>query len=269
MAVKLGKLDRDGAHIHWRLTSEDDDSALVVFTHGGAMDHRMWQQQVDSLSAHYRVLTYDVRGHGQSRCAAPLFSVEAAADDLVALLDMVGEKRAVLIGHSVGASVSQLVALQQPGRVAALVGIGAACVTIPQTALARARQAMNPLALSLLGQRRVREMFADMAGVNAEVKDYARHSIAALDDEFFAAVMRTGFGRPRKAPAGYHIGVPLLLLQGDREPYAAFLGRTRQWKERDNARLSIVPNAAHNANQDSPLFVNDQIQRFLADVGSR
>jgi len=266
MAVKLGRLDRDGAQIHWRLTAEDADSPLVVFTHGGAMDHRMWQPQVDAFSADYRVLTYDVRGHGLSRCAASRFSVEAAADDLVGLLDMIGDSEAVLVGHSVGASIAQTVALQHPERVTALVGIGAACITIPQTTLARARQAVNPLALGLLGQKRVREMFADMAGVNAEVKEYARHAIAALDEESFAAVMRTGFGRPYKVPASYELGVPLLVLQGDQEPYAAFMGRTAQWVGRDNATLMTVPNSAHNANQDSPGFVNGQIRLFLTNV---
>ncbi len=266
MTVRDGVLDREGARLHWWLTSEGANDPLVVCTHGGAMDHRMWDRQVNALASQYRVLTHDVRGHGCSDCPASEFSADAAADDLIALLDAAGAEQAVMIGHSVGASISQLVALRRPDRVRALVGVGAACITMPATVTARLRQAMNPLALGLLGQKRLRAMFADMAGVTQEVKGYARQAIDALDDDVFGAVMRTGFGRPQVVPSDYRLGVPLLLLQGDREPYSAFLGRTPQWAERDGAQLTIVPNAAHNANQDSPDFVNEHIAEFLSGV---
>ena len=144
------------------------------------------------------------------------------ADDLVALIHADGADTAVLVGQSVGRA-SRSWWLCHPERVRALVGIGAACMTIPATPTARVRQAVNPLALTL-GQKRVREMFADMAGLTPEVKQYARAAIERLDDDVFAAVMRTGFGAPGVAD-GYTLGVPLLLLQGDQEPYSAFLGR--------------------------------------------
>ncbi len=139
-------------------------------------------------------------------------------------------------------------------------------MTIPPTATARMRQTVNPLALTVLGQKRLREMFADMAGTTPEVKRTRGEAIGALDDDVFAAVMRTGFGRFQAVGDGYALGVPLLLLQGDQEPYSAFMGTTSLWAERDDARLTIVPNAAHNANQDSADFVNDQIATFLADI---
>ena len=240
MGETAGTLARDGVVLHWWMTSGDSAAPLVVCTHGGAMDHRMWAPQVDALCSTYRVLTHDVRGHGLSRCTGAQFSLDAAADDLVALMDAAGAEKAVLVGHSVGASVSQLVALRHPARVAALVGIGAACITMPTTPTARLRQAVNPLALGVLGQKRVRAMFADMAGVKPEVKEYARRAMEAVDDDVFAAIMGTGFGHPERVPEGYTIGVPLLLLQGDREPYGAFLGRSQRWVERDGGRLCVV-----------------------------
>ena len=266
MGVAQGHIERDRVELHWWLEGEDPDAPLVVCTHGGAMDHRMWDAQVTALAREYRILSYDLRGHGLSRCLASEFSLDAACEDLVALMDVVDAEAAVLVGHSVGATVSQLVTLRHPRRVRALIGIGASCATMPPTITARIRQAVNPLALTVLGQKRLREMFADMAGVNAEVKEYARQAIGLLDDEVFAAVMRTGFGRYQSVDEGYELGVPLLLLQGDQEPYSAFMGTTPRWVKRDGARLAVVPGAAHNANQDSPDFVNGQIAGFLAEL---
>jgi len=253
----------DGVQLHWWSTSDDVTGPLVVFTHGGAMDRGMWEAQAAAFAPRHRVLTHDVRGHGLSQCSGAQFSIDSACDDLGALIDTAGAESAVLVGHSFGATISQLLALRHPEKVRALVGVGAACATMPQALTARIRQSVNPLALSLLGQSRVREMFADMAGATDSVKEYARTAVGAVSDDVFAAIMRTGFGHPVTVPQDYTLGVPLLLLQGEKEPYGAFLGNSSRWAERDGAELVTVPGAAHNANQDAPDFVNGRIGTFL------
>ena len=263
MGASIGTLSCKGAQLQWHLWGEVDTRPLVVLSHGGAMDHHMWAAQVEALSAEFPVLTYDLRGHGHSECQASDYSCEAAAEDLAALLDHIEADGVVLVGHSVGATISQLVAQRRPQRVIGMVGIGAMCATLPATLVARLRQSANPVALKALGQKRVREMFADMAGVKPEVKAYARSTIARLDDEHFEAVIREGFGQSRPVRAGYRLAAPLLLLQGDHEPYRAFQGRTRDWIERDSGELVVVPNAAHNSNQDAPEFVNSQLLGFM------
>jgi len=256
----------DGVQLHWWVTPGQPADPLVIFTHGGAMDHRMWESQVAALAPRYRVVTHDVRGHGLSTCSGAQFSLDSACEDLVALIDAAGAQSVVLVGHSFGATISQLVALRHPDRVAALVGIGSACATMPQSPMARMRQSVNPLALTLLGQARVREMFADMAGATDGVREYARSAIRAVPDDVFAAIMRTGFGRPVSVAQDYTLGTPLLLLQGEKEPYGAFLGNSARWAARDGAELVMVPGAAHNANQDAPDFVNGRIAAFLGSL---
>ncbi len=133
MVTTQGRLARDGVSLHYWLTTNDPDAPLLVCTHGGAMDHRMWDSQVGALVKAYRILTWDLPGHGLSKCSGSRYSVDAACDDLVALMDAANAESAVLVGHSVGATISQLVALRYPRRVRALIGIGAACATLPPT----------------------------------------------------------------------------------------------------------------------------------------
>ncbi len=80
-----------------------------------------------------------------------------------------------------------------------------------------------------------------MAGLTPEVKQYARDAIQLLDDDVFAAVVQTGFGGHQSVDEGYTLGVPLLLLQGDKEPYSAFMGTTRLWAERDARTIDYRP----------------------------
>src|SRR6266446_572038 len=75
----------------------------VVFVHGAAHDHSVWALQSRYFAHHRRnVLAVDLPGHGRSG-GAPLASVEAIGEWLVALLDATHIEHAVLVGHSLGA----------------------------------------------------------------------------------------------------------------------------------------------------------------------
>ena len=67
-------IERAGSRIHAG-TDGPDGGPLVALTHGASMDHRMFEPQLEPLTtAGYRVLTWDLRGHGRSKpiCWAPM-----------------------------------------------------------------------------------------------------------------------------------------------------------------------------------------------------
>jgi non-heme chloroperoxidase len=86
----------------------DANHPEIVFIHGLGQSRLSWKQQVDSLWARFRVVTYDLRGHGDSEKPA---SAEAYiygarwADDLRAVIDAAGLRRPVLVGWSLGGLV--------------------------------------------------------------------------------------------------------------------------------------------------------------------
>jgi 3-oxoadipate enol-lactonase len=108
----------NGAEITY--TDSGGQGPAVVFSHGFLMDHTMFDQQVAALSPHYRVITWDQRGHGGTR-ATGTFTYWDSAADVLALLDHLGVERAVLAGMSQGGFVSLRAALTAPDRVRALV----------------------------------------------------------------------------------------------------------------------------------------------------
>jgi pimeloyl-ACP methyl ester carboxylesterase len=93
----------------------------VVLLHGGVLDRRMWDRDVDALARRFRVVRYDLRGHGRSADIKEPFS---AVDDLVGVLDAVGTPRAHLVGLSLGSRVALDFALTHPDRVDRLVLAG-------------------------------------------------------------------------------------------------------------------------------------------------
>jgi pimeloyl-ACP methyl ester carboxylesterase len=98
-----------------------DDSGsgpVIVFSHAGIADRRMWRHQFENLAATHRVVRYDWRGYGESVDASGPFS---HSRDLLGLLDALEIERAVLVGCSMGGAYCLDVALAAPERVAGLV----------------------------------------------------------------------------------------------------------------------------------------------------
>ena len=80
-------LDRHSCPIHYWL-HEDASLPTVVLTHGAGCDHKMFDAQLPALDGKYRVLTWDVRGHGLSRPIGDAsFTLDLVAEDLAAILD--------------------------------------------------------------------------------------------------------------------------------------------------------------------------------------
>jgi pimeloyl-ACP methyl ester carboxylesterase len=254
-------IDRDGVKLHYWVEGLKS-APLVLLTHGVSMDHRMWEPQVTELSRRYRVVTWDVRGHGLSVCSPSEFSAQAAATDLVALLDALGVDDVALVGHSLGATISQIVALEHPGRIRAFAGIGCACITMRPSASMRLFSRFAPSMARWMGPARMREDAARRAGVAEQTRAYARQAAGAMNDEMFEAAVSVGFGDCVELPA-YHIGMPLLLLRGDKDGYGFLLSSAQRWAQRDGGEFALVPSAAHNAGQDNPGFVNARLSQFL------
>jgi pimeloyl-ACP methyl ester carboxylesterase len=102
----------------------DASLPCVVFVHGALHDHSVWTLLARWFAHHGNsVLAVDLPAHGRSR-GAPLESVEAHADWLLALLDAAGVARGALVGHSMGSLIALEAAARAPERSTRLVMVG-------------------------------------------------------------------------------------------------------------------------------------------------
>ena len=106
MSSDTHTLTRQGCPLHYWLDGQPD-KPLLVMTHGATLDHRMFAEQVSALKDDYRLLTWDMRGHGDSQPMGNAFTVPTAVDDLLAILDDVGAENAIFLGQSTGGYVVQ------------------------------------------------------------------------------------------------------------------------------------------------------------------
>ncbi|WP_227979492.1 alpha/beta fold hydrolase [Nocardia spumae] len=109
----------DGARLRVHSYGSAEGEAIVL-VHGWTCCLEYWNPQINAFADDYRVIAYDVRGHGESESGSADLTTDLLADDLAAVLDATLRpgQRAVLVGHSLGGMTIQAWAGRYPEQVA-------------------------------------------------------------------------------------------------------------------------------------------------------
>lgn len=110
----------DGTRIAYRVDGAADKPALLLANSIGT-DLQMWDGEVPILSQHFRVVRYDMRGHGKSDVPVGAYSLDRLGRDVVELLDALEISRPHFLGLSLGGFVGQWMGIHAPDRVERLV----------------------------------------------------------------------------------------------------------------------------------------------------
>ena len=110
----------DGDRVYYRLEGAAG-RPVVALSHSLGLDHTMWDPQVAALTARFRVLRYDLRGHGGSDATPGDYTVEQLGRDALALLDRLGLDRVAWCGVSLGGMVGQWLAAHAGDRLSDLI----------------------------------------------------------------------------------------------------------------------------------------------------
>jgi 3-oxoadipate enol-lactonase len=242
------------------------EKPAVIFSNSLGSDLRIWDGVAARLLPHFRVVRYDLRGHGLTEALAPPYSAEDLARDVVALLDGLEIRDAVVCGVSVGGVVAQAVALNHPERVRALVlsdtgaRIGSAEAWQQRIDKVRADgvDSLVQMTMDRWFCAGFRERFkADVRGYSlmlrqTSVDGYAGTCAALRDADF------------RRAVAG--IGKPALVLCGVEDiATPPELGRELAGLI-PGAQFSLIDNAAHLPCVEQPAAVVERMRKFLKEV---
>ena len=250
----------------------------LVLIHGAWANHEWWRWQVPELSKGYRVLSLDVRGHGQSSLLEKPDSVDSFAGDLETLLQKVGADEVTLIGWSMGCSISMQYYLNNPSRVKALVLIatrgGHQNWRLKLRVWLQHIQTQLNLMMDFAGyqgstyqdqvQREVRSMLSP-----ATPKEVVEWVITDLADNprrnFFEVAKSLWNWKPGERLAT--INVPTLIMVGREDNRTPPEFSHRLHATIPNSKLVIVENCGHCVLLERPDIVNTEIIRFLKDAG--
>ncbi len=111
----------DGIRIVYETSGEG--TPALVFVHGWSCDRSYWAGQLQAFSQQYKVVAVDLAGHGDSGLGREAWTMAAFGDDVAAVVERLGLRRVILIGHSMGGDVIVEAARRLPSRVRGLVWV--------------------------------------------------------------------------------------------------------------------------------------------------
>lgn len=239
----------------------------LVFLHYWGGSSRTWAGVIHHLEGNHRTVALDFRGFGDSDKPATGYRIEELAGDVTAALAELKVSRFILVGHSMGGKVAQLVASGHPAGLVGLVLVGPA----------------SPHGLQVSEQQRERMIHAyDAAGSVAFVRDNVMTK-RPLSDDLKAQVVEDSLkvGEAARvawpsvaiaqniAAAAASISVPTLVIGGEFDqvdPPATLekevIGVIR------TARLEIVQGSGHLLPLEAPKEVSTLINSFVAQLTS-
>jgi pimeloyl-ACP methyl ester carboxylesterase len=249
-------LSNEGAEIYFE--DNRNSGPAILLSHGFGASTAMWEGQVAAFGDSYRMVRWDMRGHGRTRCSddLALYSQDLTVSDMAGLLDHLGIDKAVIGGHSLGGFLSLAFYVAHPQRVRALVlqGCGpgyrsdSARVAWNERAEDRART-LEEGGLSALGG--ASEVGVSEQGSAAGLALAARGILSQVDARVIDAL-----------PG---IDVPTLIVIGDGDsPYLA--GSEYMAARIPGAVHVLVPDAGHGVNIDQPEAVNRALGQFLIEL---
>lgn len=264
MTARAGVIDRAGCKLHY-WAEGPKQAPVVVLTHGATLDHRMFDPQMPSLTEGYRVIRWDLPGHGSSQPVPPCFTLSRAVHDLVAILARENVEKVRLIGQSMGGDLCQEFLFRYPERVECAVLIGCVPLIRPTGLLTPLRSIWSTLRMRLVPLGRFRRQVASQAAVNPRVQAYAASCLERMSRRDLVATWKA-IGTAAHAHSGYQLPCPTLMIVGEQDMVGNgwVLRQALAWAEREpNARLARIPAAGHITNMDAPEEVTARILAFL------
>jgi len=251
------------------------EGAPLVLAHGFAATKEMWDGQIGPFSEKYRVVVYDVRGHGETE-APPVddagYTLANLVEDQRALMAHLGIERAYIGGLSLGGMIAMRFALAHPEQTRALLlcdtspGMGAeglfAKNRLMMEGLVRA-QGVGAIMRGLYTQGATAGTLPKAGDLPKGALDHAQRWSMMTPDGFLGVARAAGDAASVLNLLG-EIATPTLIITGDRD---FFRGASEEMhKQMPDSRFVLIENSIHGSCVWQPERFTSAVLDFLSDV---
>jgi 3-oxoadipate enol-lactonase len=257
-------IEANGIRMNYKLSGAQG-APTVMLSHSLGCGLDMWDAQVPILGDHFRVLRYDTRGHGGTEATDGPYTMTLLGEDALALMEALGIDQVHWIGISMGGMIGQHIALNHPRRFKSIVLCDTAA-SVPEEnqplwdeRIEMARQGGMGALVEATMERwftrsfldrhppqvdRIREQF-----LSTPVTGYIGCSEAIRRIDFLDGLRQ--------------VSLPTLIIAGAEDPAIPVETARAIQKQIRDARLVILPSAAHLSNVEQAEAFNTAVLQFL------
>ncbi len=239
----------------------------LVMSHSLGCCKDMWAAQVAEFSKSYRVLTYDLPGHGDSESTERKGSLEVLADDLLSLLDALKIEKTHFVGISIGGMIGQVTALAQPERFLGLV-LASTSSQMPESThpdwLARIAQARGQGVDSLAGPSLERWFTQEFRSGHPAVIETLKAQFARTAAPGYVECCEAIMGLSTHGRLS-GLRVPTLVISGSRDVGAPPAAARALQSQLPGSKLAVIDGAGHLSCIDHPNEFNTLCGEFFRD----
>ncbi|MET9117954.1 alpha/beta fold hydrolase [Streptomyces longwoodensis] len=248
--------------LQYRFDGPEDAPVLILGPSLGTTWH-MWDRQVPELAQQWRVLRFDLPGHGGAP-AHPAGSVAELTARLLVTLDALGVQRFGYAGCALGGAVGVELALRHPDRLASLALIAASprfgsADEFRQRGVVVRTNGLDPIARSSPD----RWFTGGFAAAQPAITDWAVQMVRTTDPGCYIAACEALASFDVRAELG-RVGVPTLVLVGSDDQVTGPAEARTLVAGIPDARLAVVPGASHLVPVEQPAAVTDLLVRHFS-----
>ncbi|MDG7041724.1 MAG: alpha/beta hydrolase [Nitrososphaerota archaeon] len=266
----------NGINLYYESTGVGDPA--LIFIHGYTCDHTDWDLQVKLFASRYRVITVDLRGHGESTGNMTSGTIDDFTGDVSTLMKSLNLSKVALIGHSMGCRVALATYLQNPKSVVGVVLVEGSQMGKgdPSQATMAARKRIEELGFQQYAGRRFAGMF--FGEHNPALKDRIIARAMRLDPNYGTRVGSAfpGWDAANIERALSNLKVPLLVIQSTGQDdklqyYSLRSSDNTPWlslvrKIVPTARVEVIPGHGHFIMLEAPDETNELIDSFVKEL---
>jgi pimeloyl-ACP methyl ester carboxylesterase len=249
----------DGVSIAYQVQGQGEPA--VVLVHGWALDHHVWDGQTPALEKRHRVVTLDLAGHGGSGGARSAWTMAAFGEDVKAVVEAVGAKQVVLVGHSMGGPVVLEAARRMPDRVKGIVLVDTLLDVEERTPAAEVDAFARQLEADYEKTTRQMADYLFAPATPPAVRERVMRHALALPAGVSVAILRQVWAYD-PLPALQEIKAPIRAVNADKFPTSVEANR----RHMPGYEAILVPGSGHYPMLEDPGRFDPALERAIAGV---
>jgi 3-oxoadipate enol-lactonase len=237
----------------------------ILFIHGLGSSSRDWELQVPVFAKHYRVVTFDLRGHGQSDKPAGPYTMSLLAGDAAALIEGLGLAPAHVVGISLGGMIALQLAVSASDLVRSLTVVNAGPEFVVRTMKERLMVFQRQAIVRLLGMQKMGEVLSKRLFPEPGQEEIRRLFVerwAENDPRAYQEAMRAlvGWSVTDKLST---IQCPTLVIAADHD-YTPVAVKEAYVARMPHAELVVINDSRHATPVERPEQFNGALMAFLS-----